>query len=304
MDAIPRSTIPALAFLGVLLAWNPARGDDAGATSSGGPRLITADRPVTITFPTVRARFVRLRIHSSAGGQPCLDELEIYDATSSDNLAQTTSGARAIASSCLPGYAIHQVAHLNDGQYGNDHSWIAATDHDEWAGIELPSEADVARVVFSRDRKGIYRDRLPVHFDVQISRDGREWKTVHAERAIPATNPELANATAWRVPFPEPLTWERLMRYAFLCERDTWERVSQADPLAPAQTDHPACPDGPSYWKGLAEMSATARTLQQFSDLIERLAASGRDVTSERAQRDAFAARLGKTTSPDDETSL
>ena len=77
-------------------------------------------------FAPVTARFVRFSISiTNDGAQPCLDELEVYGPESDRNLALASSGAKASASSLLPGYAIHQIPHLNDGRYGNGRSWIA-----------------------------------------------------------------------------------------------------------------------------------------------------------------------------------
>jgi len=152
---------------------------------------LAPDRANVITFPPVRARLVRFVIHTSSGGQPCIDELEVYGPDGNRNLAPADGGAKATASSCLPGYAIHQVAHLNDGLYGNDHSWIAAGATGEWAQIELPRPVTVAKVVFSRDRQGRYRDRMPESFEVRVSIDGAQWKTVArvGPPALPAALP-------------------------------------------------------------------------------------------------------------------
>jgi hypothetical protein len=62
--------------------------------------------------------------------------------------------------------------------YKNDHSWIAATGGREWAQIELPKPATVASVMTTRDRSGHYRDRIPEVFEVLVSLDGKEWKSV------------------------------------------------------------------------------------------------------------------------------
>ena len=122
--------------------------------------------PNTVTFAAQEARFVRFLIRACASSQPCLDELEVYAPGNAENLALASKGAKASASSCLPGHALHAIPHLNDGQYGNGHSWIAASPANEWAQIELPKPARVDRVVFSRDREGHYRDRLPVAFEM------------------------------------------------------------------------------------------------------------------------------------------
>lgn len=113
----------------------------AAILSSDGPNTLST----AIAFAASEARIVRLVIRRSNASQPCLDELEVYgpDAPAA-NLALASGGAVARASSLLPGYAAHTVAHLNDGLYGNDYSWIAATEGEEWAEIELPAPGRTA----------------------------------------------------------------------------------------------------------------------------------------------------------------
>ena len=61
--------------------------------------------------------------------------------------------AKVAASSTLPGHAIHQVAHLNDGWYGNDRSWVAAT-MPAWVEIDLGAVFSISRVCLSNDQEG------------------------------------------------------------------------------------------------------------------------------------------------------
>jgi len=117
--------------------------------------------PNEITFAPQPAKFVRLVLRNCPHSEPCLDELEVYGPDGAANLALAATGAKASASSLLPGYAIHQVSHLNDGRYGNSHSWIAAGTRSEWAQIELPQSRAVSKVVFTRDREGRFTDRVP-----------------------------------------------------------------------------------------------------------------------------------------------
>ena len=158
---------------GTCLAWCLASALLAAAETP-----IRSDLPNTFAFPAEETRFVRLVIHASSSGEPCIDELEVYGPDGEQNLALAQNGAKATASSCLPGHAIHQIAHLNDGRYGNEHSWIAARAAGEWAQIELPGPAKVSKVVFSRDRNRHYADRVPIHFEIQLSIDGQQWKQV------------------------------------------------------------------------------------------------------------------------------
>lgn len=203
-----------------------------------------AAKPNVIQFTQQPAKFVRLVIHESSGGEPCLDELEVYGDDVRRNLALAIGGAVATASSCLAGHAIHQVAHLNDGRHGNSHSWIAAGTGPEWAQIELPQAAPVSKIIFSRDRDGRYQDRLPAAFEVQLSPDGRQWTTVGKSGRAAA--------------LPPGATWEERLRYAFLSEQESWGTIDPAEPVA--------------------------RVLRQFEEMLARFAARSIDVSAERME--------------------
>jgi len=145
-------------------------------------QAIDGGRPNALTFPACSAQAVRLRVlATNSGTQACLDELEIYGADGKLNLARQ-KGAKVSASSCLEGYEKHQTPHLNDGMYGNDHSWIAATPGAEWVQVDFGKSVQVSRVVFSRDREAKYADRVPSHLAVQVSTDGATWRTVREVR--------------------------------------------------------------------------------------------------------------------------
>ena len=161
---------------------------------------VMPDKPNAVAFPAQDAKFVRFVIHATNSSQEaCIDELEVYGPDAERNLALADNGGKATASSCLPGHAIHQVEHLNDGEYGNARSWIAATKGPAWAEVELPEVAPVSKVVFSRDRLGAYRDRTPVSFEIRLSVNGADWETVKkvVSKVIPAGSPGF-------VPGPPP----------------------------------------------------------------------------------------------------
>lgn len=143
------------------------------------------------TFAPVRARFVRFTIHATVdGAEPCLDELQVYAPDSDVNLALASRGARAAASGVLEGFAIHKVAHLNDGRFGNEWSWISNERGAGWAQIELPEATTVARVVWGRDGGEIPRfdDRLPNVYRIQVSLDGKRWTTVSTDAGRAGTS--------------------------------------------------------------------------------------------------------------------
>ncbi len=249
--------------------------------AAAGEAVIRADQPNPVVFAPREAKLVRFVILASSASQACIDELEVYGPDGKANLALAKDGAKASASSCLSGYPIHAIPHLNDGEYGNDHSWIAATAGQEWAQIELPKPAQVAKVVFSRDRKGRYTDRVPVAFEVLVSQDGREWKSVgkHVARvARPSRFPGLPVDQ-----LPEK-GWDGLLQYAFSRERATLSRIPADDHLSPLRVDRPAAPGGAPYWGRFARLEPLERVLVLFEELLERLAGQGLDVSAERAQ--------------------
>jgi len=145
------------------------------------PRPAVAARYNAEVFAPVKIRFVRFAVLATRdNAAPCLDELELYGPDSDANLALAERGASATASSLLPGYAIHQVRHLNDGKYGNSWSWISNQRGGGWAQIELPRPTVINRAVWSRDagEPARYVDRLPTDYRLETSLDGITWSTV------------------------------------------------------------------------------------------------------------------------------
>ena len=276
------------------------------STATAGPREPVAETVRTalaktdqaegagIAFPVQEARFVRLVIHSAGPGTVGLDELEIFGPAGDENLALATRGATARASSVIAGHPIHAIAHLNDGLFGNDHSWIAATGGEEWAEIELPTPAQVARVGFSRDRTGGFTDRQPREVEVRLSLDGKTWQT--AARQSRAAGPSALLTLPASV-LPEP-TWNGVVEYAFLRERDTWSRLDAQDYLSPLLHDRPAEPGGPLYWGRLARLAPVERVLVQFEEMAARLTAQGLDTTAEQAECAALRQRAAAASKP------
>ncbi|HEY8746912.1 MAG TPA: DUF1549 and DUF1553 domain-containing protein [Tepidisphaeraceae bacterium] len=133
-------------------------------------------------FDALEARFVRMRILATSGSsEPCIDEIEVFAAGADGaNIALASAGAKPTASGVLPGFAIHQINHLNDGKYGNDNSWISNQRGKGSVTIELPRKARIDRVVWSRDRDGKFADRVPTKYVLEIAIDDPENWTVVA----------------------------------------------------------------------------------------------------------------------------
>ena len=108
-----------------------------------------------------------------------MDELEIYsEGDAARNVALASAGGHATASGYLSGYEIHQVQWVNDGLYGNNHSWIGEGISNVWVQIELPKPMRINRVIWGRDREGYMVDRLATEYLVEVSTNGSNWRTV------------------------------------------------------------------------------------------------------------------------------
>jgi hypothetical protein len=151
----------------------------AGGPGSRAHRTAVEPRRNVERFPPSEARYVRFSIASTIDGlQPCLDEVEIYSRDSGRNVALAGAGAKVSASSVLPESAIHKIEHVNDGKVGNSRSWISNEPGKGWVLIELPHVEVIDRLVWGRDREQKFTDRLANDYCIEISVDGREWKSV------------------------------------------------------------------------------------------------------------------------------
>ncbi len=128
-------------------------------------------------FPPTPARFVRFVIHATTGGEPCLDELAIFD-VDGNNVALAARGSVATASGTLPGHEIHRLEHVNDGRTGNARSWISSTPGTGWVQIDLQSAHRIEQVVWSRDRQRQFTDRLATDYEIQVATTAGDWQTV------------------------------------------------------------------------------------------------------------------------------
>jgi len=215
-------------------------------------------------FAPVVAKFLRFTIAETTQLEPCIDELEAFSADGPPrNVALATAGAKATASSTLPGYAIHKLAHVNDGLYGNDRSWISNERGKGWVQIEFAKEETIDRVQWSRDRDNVprYNDRLATRYRIEVSRDGAAWQTVataddrqafgvkvpggvtySAEGMAPAEAARLAELLASRKKLEADIaaatTFPMLYAGKFVKPGDT-HRMHRGDPMQPRETVGP-----------------------------------------------------------------
>jgi hypothetical protein len=133
-------------------------------------------------FEPVVARHLRFTIREADSSvEPCLDELEVFTTEAAPrNIALASRGTKVSVSGTLPGFAIHQPQHVNDGRYGNAWSWISNERGKGWVQLDFAEPAEIDRVVWSRDRESEprYADRLATKYEIAVSIDGQSWHAV------------------------------------------------------------------------------------------------------------------------------
>ena len=122
----------------------------------------------TETFKEIKTNHIRFTIRQTNGGEPCIDELRIFD-TNGQNVALAKNGASAFSSGNLKGYEIHKLEHINDGKDGNTRSWISNMIGKGWVKISFAKPSTINRIEWARDRDGKFADRLAVDYIIELS---------------------------------------------------------------------------------------------------------------------------------------
>ncbi|MGK0197291.1 MAG: hypothetical protein ACI91J_000557 [Yoonia sp.] len=152
-------------------------------------------------FAPLRAKYVRFTWHGTQdndrhGG--CIDELEVFSAlTNSVNLARPHFGTKPSASKAAEG-GKHRLAHINDGRYSNDYSFINNDKSDGWVQLEFANPHMIDRLTWARDRTGKYKDRLAVRYTITAGMNTNDWTVVATEKdRLPLATP--VNAATYRL---------------------------------------------------------------------------------------------------------
>ena len=80
--------------------------------------------------------------------QPCIDELEIF--SGDKNLALPAKAPRRVRGDFK--HPLHKLAHINDGQYGNQK--LDRRRQYRLGAVELAAPARIDRIEWARDRQG------------------------------------------------------------------------------------------------------------------------------------------------------
>ncbi|TWU25365.1 Planctomycete cytochrome C [Novipirellula galeiformis] len=158
--------------------------EDSGTASHAPRESVKATHNIE-RFPARQAKYVRFWIDATNGSEPCIDELEIFSGEL--NVALASSGAIATSSGDFK-HPIHKLTQINDGQYGNQRSWIAAAESGGWVQIELPAVTTIDRIEWARDREGQYQDRLAIEYRIECASDPGHWELLasSADRLTPS----------------------------------------------------------------------------------------------------------------------
>ncbi|MSU53164.1 MAG: hypothetical protein CK538_11165 [Opitutia bacterium] len=127
-------------------------------------------------FAPVRTSRLRFTILATNSLEPCLDELEVFN-TAGRNIALASLGTKAATSGDIIVADRHEPGFVNDGQYGNERSWMSNEAGRGWVELEFPAGEEVTRVLWSRDREGKLVDRLATEYRIEVQRAGG-WELV------------------------------------------------------------------------------------------------------------------------------
>ena len=181
------------------------------ASPPRGARAAVSHRENVDRFRPIAARYLRFEISATSGGEPCIDELEIVSSAN----ANVARDAKVTSSGDFPNNPFHRLNHINDGLYGNSHSWISNSAGKGQLDFDLGMPIEIQRVHWSRDRtpEPQYADRVITEYSISVSLDGENWTTVanHSDRLprnaaagdVPDSNSgltdeEIVKATEWR----------------------------------------------------------------------------------------------------------
>ncbi|MEO6808026.1 MAG: PSD1 and planctomycete cytochrome C domain-containing protein [Isosphaeraceae bacterium] len=236
------------------------------------PRL-TVDRFAPLT--TTR---LRLTVLGTTSAEPCIDELEIFTAEPKPrNVALANAGAKASASGTYPNADIHRLEHINDGRYGNSHSWISHEQGKGWVEIEFPGAERIDRIVWSRDRAGEYSDRLATNYRIEVADARGGWKLAASSLDRQTYQPGLIRPHRYQVDRSSGADAEALDRltneaasiearladlnrtpmvYAgTFTDPEATFRLHRGDPMQPKE---PVAPGSPSRFRPSLELPADA----------------------------------------------
>jgi mono/diheme cytochrome c family protein len=137
---------------------------------------VNAKRNSERIHPT-RAKRLRFTIAATNNLEPCIDELEVF-VTDGRNVALASAGAIVESSGDNIAPDRHELRFINDGAYGNSRSWMSNTLGEGVLTIHFPEVMTIERIVWGRDREGVYQDRLAIDYSIEVADEEEGWTRV------------------------------------------------------------------------------------------------------------------------------
>jgi Protein of unknown function (DUF1553)/Protein of unknown function (DUF1549)/Planctomycete cytochrome C len=153
-------------------ALDAARTARAPLVGNGSPRASVSPRLNVDRIVPRRATRVRFTILATNSLEPCIDELEVFD-SEGRNVALASAGATVTSSGNNVDPGRHELPFVHDGLEGNERSWMSSTTGSGWVEIGFAAPATVDRIVWARDRKGVYADRTAIQYRIELA-DGAD----------------------------------------------------------------------------------------------------------------------------------
>lgn len=153
-------------------------------------------------FDPIKAKRVRFTSFATTNRnryEPCIDELEVFQAGSDINVALARHGTIPSSSGNYSNTGRHQLKHINDEQYGNERSWISNEKGRGWVTLEFAKPVTIDRVHWGRDRNAKFKDRLAVDYKIEVSPEDDRWVLVASSQdRLPFGTPHDATTTQIR----------------------------------------------------------------------------------------------------------
>ncbi|WP_145170521.1 DUF1553 domain-containing protein [Rubripirellula lacrimiformis] len=130
-------------------------------------------------FTPVPAKRLRFTVMSTNNLEPCIDELEVFNADG-NNIALASVGTKVTTSGDTVVADRHDPQFVNDGTYGNSRSWMSNESGKGWVELQFADEQEITRVLWGRDRKGKFSDRLATSYKIEVANDDStdKWMVV------------------------------------------------------------------------------------------------------------------------------
>jgi len=152
----------------------------------------------TDRFEPVRAKRLRFTVLATNSLEPCIDELEVFNANG-QNIALASQGTTVKTSGDTIVSNRHEPQFIHDGKYGNSRSWLSNQAEQSWVELEFTEEQEIDRVVWGRDREGKLKDRLPIEYQIETNANEETWQLIADSSDRKPWNPKDEQKTEFSI---------------------------------------------------------------------------------------------------------